>query len=197
LINLDIELFRLINGTHCQAMDWVMAFLSDNLCFFVMLVACVLFLSFKEYGKRWWVIIMLIILCFTLADRVSVLCFKDVFCRLRPSHALTDVHTVRLSHFYLLYGNKGGLYGFVSSHAANTFCLTTVLFYLGRKCRIFKAIICFWAFVVCYSRVYCGYHYPGDVLCGAILGFLIGLALLWAYRKTMAYFERVKIKTQK
>ena len=35
-----------------------------------------------------------------------------------------------------------------------------------------------WAFISSYSRIYIGFHYPGDILCGALLGILIGL-ILW------------------
>ena len=60
-------------------------------------------------------------LLFFLGDRVSVVGFKDVFERLRPSHALEDVFLVKLKDFQLIYTSKGGLYGFVSSHSTNAF----------------------------------------------------------------------------
>ena len=31
-----------------------------------------------------------------------------------------------------------------------------------------------WALLNCYSRMYMGVHYPGDILCGALAGMLIG-----------------------
>lgn len=34
-----------------------------------------------------------------------------------------------------------------------------------------------WAVVVSLSRVYMGVHYPGDVLCGALFGLLVGIAV--------------------
>ena len=73
----------------------------------------------------------------------------------------------------------GGQYGFVSSHAANTFAVATFLTPVLKKYRPWPAIVLFfWAAVSSYSRIYIGYHYPGDILCGAILGGLMGL-IFW------------------
>ena len=73
----------------------------------------------------------------------------------------------------------GGKYGFVSSHAANTFGLAAFLTPVLKRFNPWTAIVLFlWAIISSYSRIYIGYHYPGDILCGAILGVLIGL-ILW------------------
>lgn len=73
----------------------------------------------------------------------------------------------------------GGQYGFVSSHAANTFAVATFLTAALRKRYKWMGIVLFlWAFISSYSRIYIGYHYPGDIVCGAILGILVGL-ILW------------------
>ena len=73
----------------------------------------------------------------------------------------------------------GGQYGFVSSHAANTFGIAAFLIPVFRKYSPWPAILLLlWAFVSSYSRIYIGYHYPGDILCGAILGVLVGL-IFW------------------
>jgi undecaprenyl-diphosphatase len=80
----------------------------------------------------------------------------------------------------------GGKYGFVSSHAANTFGVAAFLTPALRKYRPWTAIVLyFWAFVSSYSRIYIGYHYPGDILCGAILGILIGLILWKVFQLTI------------
>ena len=73
----------------------------------------------------------------------------------------------------------GGKYGFVSSHAANTFAIAAFLTSALSSYRPWAGIVLYlWAFISSYSRIYIGFHYPGDILCGAILGLLIGL-LLW------------------
>ena len=72
----------------------------------------------------------------------------------------------------------GGQYGFVSSHAANTFAIAAFLTAALRKKYKWMGIALYlWAFISSYSRIYIGYHYPGDILCGAILGILVGLTL--------------------
>ena len=147
-----------------------------------MAVLVVLFLgvTLRREPRRWWVVLLGVGLCFLLSDRISVLCFKDVFCRLRPCHALDDVRMFRTT--------CGGQYGFISSHAANIFSLATFFALRYRKVfdnmghRILRWLpygLYLWAFMVGYSRPYLGKHYPGDVICGAIVGILLGLFVWW------------------
>jgi undecaprenyl-diphosphatase len=111
------------------------------------------------------------------ADQLSVL-LKISFQRFRPVHEPAIEHLV---HNVL---RKGGLYGFVSSHAANSFA---ILVFTSRifKSRSYTVLMLFWALLFCYSRIYSGVHYPLDILGGAVLGGLIGLLLY----KLMMFIE--------
>ncbi|MDD2488578.1 MAG: phosphatase PAP2 family protein [Bacteroidales bacterium] len=182
LLDKDKEFFYLINGNRSEFFDYIFAFLSHNLSFVILILGAFVFLSIKEYKKQFWILIILIALSFLLADRISVLCFKDVFERLRPSHALEGVNLVKLNSWNLIYDYKGGQFGFVSSHAANAFSLATIFSLLGKKYKIFSLIMFLWAILVGYSRVYCGVHYLGDVICGALLGVLIGYFIVSIYK---------------
>lgn len=185
ILDFDTNLFRLIN--HCRSGfgDWFFSIFSAHITIAIAVVLITIYVLFKNNFKYWYLYVLVIGLCFLLADRISVMCFKDVFCRLRPSHALSDAITVKLKHFsYLIYDNKGGFYGFVSSHAANTFSIIMVMFLIMRKHKatIFSSLIIVWGILTGYSRVYCGYHYPGDVLCGALLGIAIGVVIYFIYK---------------
>ncbi|MFA6704565.1 MAG: phosphatase PAP2 family protein [Bacteroidales bacterium] len=182
LLDKDKEFFYLINGNRSEFFDYIFAFLSHNLSFVILILGAFVFLSIKEYKKQFWILIILIALSFLLADRISVLWFKDVFERLRPSHALEGVNLVKLNSWNLIYDYKGGQFGFVSSHAANAFSLATIFSLLGKKYKIFSLIMFLWAILVGYSRVYCGVHYLGDVICGALLGVLIGYFIVSIYK---------------
>lgn len=119
-------------------------------------------------------IVVLVILC---ADQFSVHFFKNVFLRYRPCHNLAIADLVHV------VDGCGGKYGFVSSHATNTFGLAV---YLGLILKphikwMFIALLA-WATLVSYSRVYVGVHYPADILGGAILGSLIALFYVFLYR---------------
>ena len=35
-----------------------------------------------------------------------------------------------------------------------------------------------WACLTSYSRAYLGKHYPGDLICGALFGILVGIVIL-------------------
>ncbi|MEE1112603.1 MAG: phosphatase PAP2 family protein, partial [Bacteroidales bacterium] len=43
-------------------------------------------------------------------------------------------------------------------------------------------------FLTAYSRIYCGVHYPGDVLCGGLLGVVLGLLIYMLYCKLKKRF---------
>ena len=166
----DSNLFLYLNGLHVDWMDKVMVLITNMWVWFP-LYLLLIYWTVKQYGRRcWWVFfaVGLVVLC---TDQLASHVCKPLFQRLRPCYN-TDFQYL----IYLPKGLAGGRYGFVSSHAANTFGVATFLTPVLKKYRPWMAIVLFlWAFISSYSRIYIGFHYPGDILCGALLGTLIGL----------------------
>ena len=84
------------------------------------------------------------------------------------------------------------MYGFVSSHATNSFNVALISLLFIRK-RWFTISIILWALTVGYSRIYLGVHYPGDVICGSMLGALIG----WGIYSLYATFRQANPSIEK
>lgn len=153
-------------------MYWV----SDKF-FWIPLYLFFFFLAYKQVGSRIWLLVLAAALLILLSDQISVHAFKNVFLRLRPCHNL-----LIQSKVHLLNGYCGGAYGFVSSHAANTFALAMFLsLFFYRKFKYFGIFIFLWAALNAYSRIYSGVHYPADVAVGAILGMGIGVTVFKIY----------------
>ena len=173
LSQIDSDLFLFLNGLHTEWMDKVMVCVT-NMWAWIPLYLLLMYWAIRQYGKRcWWVFVAvaLVVLC---TDQLSSHVCKPFFQRLRPCYN-TGFHNL----IHLPKGMAGGQYGFVSSHAANTFGVTVFLTPILTKNRPWTFIVLFfWAITSSYSRIYIGYHYPGDILCGAFLGVLIGL-ILW------------------
>jgi undecaprenyl-diphosphatase len=112
----------------------------------------------------------LVALLISISDQLSVRAFKYVFERPRPCHE-ADLQPL----IHLAAGRCGGAFGFVSSHAANSFALATFIWILLRGIYRWTGYVMFgYAVLVSYSRVYLGVHYPGDILAGGLLGVLAG-----------------------
>ncbi|MES2591758.1 MAG: phosphatase PAP2 family protein [Bacteroidota bacterium] len=174
--DIDTQLFLLINSKHNAFFDVVMYWASHKL-FWIPFYLFLFYLAYKQVGKKIWLVALAAILLILLSDQISVHAFKNVFLRLRPCHNLLIQAKV-----HLLNGHCGGAYGFVSSHAANTFALAMFLslFFRGRI-RYFSLLIFIWAALVSYSRIYSGVHYPADVTVGGILGMGIGIVVYKLY----------------
>lgn len=173
LKEIDTQWFLWINSHHTTALDWTMWTLSQHWSWAVIIVLAFVLLTLRQEPRRWWLVAIGVVLCFLLADQGSVL-IKDTVCRLRPCHALEDVRMFRT--------HCGGQYGFVSSHAANAFAVALffVLRYWKRMKRQWPLLLLIvWALATSYSRAYLGKHYPGDLVCGAILGCIIALIVWW------------------
>jgi len=150
---------------------------SGILIWFPLYIAILISIGVK-YRRKFLIILLFIILAATLADQLSVHLFKNIFHRLRPCHEPHLEGLVRL-----VDGKCGGLYGFVSSHATNSFNVALLSLLFIRK-RWFTVMIVLWALTVGYSRIYLGVHYPGDVICGSILGAIIGWGIYELYMLT-------------
>ncbi|MBL7883937.1 MAG: phosphatase PAP2 family protein, partial [Bacteroidia bacterium] len=164
---LDTELFLYLNSKHTAFFDVVMYWASHKL-FWIPLYSFFLYLAYKYFGKKVWIVALTATIAIVLSDQISTQLFKNVFLRYRPCHNLLIQSQIHLN------GNCGGTYGFVSSHAANTFALATLLFLLFKnKIKYFGIVIFSWASFVSYSRIYNGVHYPADISVGALLGIVV------------------------
>ncbi len=174
LERLDQQLFLFLNSINSPFWDKIMHALSGVAIWVPLYLAILVYLGIT-YRRKFLIILLFIIVAVTLSDQISVQLFKNIFHRLRPCHEPALQGLV-----HLVNGECGGLYGFVSSHATNSFNVALISLLLIRK-RWYTISIIIWALVVGYSRIYLGVHYPGDVICGSILVAFIGWSMYKLY----------------
>jgi undecaprenyl-diphosphatase len=166
ILEYDKELFLYLNSFHNDFWDTIMLMITRQETWFPFF-GIIIFYLIKNYRSKWWLIVLALALLITAADQFSGL-LKVGIGRLRPVH---DPVIGDLVHNVL---RKGGLYGFVSAHAANSVAilvLTSRLF----KNRAYYILLFIWMAAFSYSRIYSGVHYPGDILGGALLGWIVGV----------------------
>ncbi len=171
MTDLDQQLFLFLNSLHSSWLDPVMWWFSNRLIW-IPLYAFVLYLIIRKYQWRSVGIILSIALLIAASDQFSVL-IKNMVERPRPTHEPALAGQIHTLNNYL-----GGAYGFVSSHASNSFALATITtIFLSPFFRRFGYWAFTWAFLVSYSRIYLGVHYPGDILAGAAVGVLLAFII--------------------
>lgn len=178
LNNWDTQLFLFLNGMHSPFWDGIMAWVSAKMNWIPLYVLITAYLVYKYRWKSLWIILGAAILI-TMSDQASVKLFKEQFERLRPCK---QEHLAQLVH--LVNGRCGGMYGFVSSHAANHFAVALYTALWVRN-RWYWIAIMLWAAVISYSRIYLGVHFPGDIIGGTALGLL----LAWGVYQVMIHIR--------
>lgn len=174
ILELDRSLLLFLNGLNSPAFDVIMLWLTGKWNWVPFYVVLFFMIIYKERTYHLIFTIIFIVIAITFADQLSNL-FKWFFERYRPSK---DPELAGMLHLVVnpKTGNLvlgGGLYGFFSAHAANTFAIATFLsdFFKNKK---WSLLLFVWAAVVSYSRVYLGVHYPLDIIVGAVMGIIIG-----------------------
>jgi undecaprenyl-diphosphatase len=173
ILKIDTNLFLFLNGIHHKSFDSTMDFISNSPVPGIIILILFFIFGFKQLGKKILICFIALIITFALTDSISSKGLKDNIKRLRPMHEPAIMAQVYTAGF----GRGGGKYGFVSSHAANTFGLATFIFLLlGTRYKAFRLLF-LWSSVVSLTRIYLGKHYPLDLIFGAMLGIIVAFII--------------------
>ena len=162
----DKDLFLYLNGIHSPLWDYSMTLFTFTPTW-LLFYGIILWIIIRKYDNKSLLIIVALVLLILCSDQFAGI-IKHMVQRLRPSN---DPAISKLTHVFF---SKGGEFGFVSAHAANTFAFATFTLLLFRNNR-YTTFIIPWAALISYSRIYLGVHFPGDVFGGARLGVLVGI----------------------
>ncbi|WP_370898204.1 phosphatase PAP2 family protein [Chryseobacterium gossypii] len=178
IIQEDKRIFLYLNNLGDPSFDQFWLLISST-WIWVPLYIIFLYFLYKNYQLRSLVFILIFIaIGVTVSDQLAGV-FKYGVARLRPCHDPALEHHMRSV-------KCGGQFGFYSAHASNTFFLATYLsILLKKKLNWFPYAIFVWAAVIAYSRIYLGVHFPIDILVGAFVGLLLGVAFAALARKVI------------
>ena len=160
IIQFDHNLFHYINGNLSNSFfDWFMPFVTNQNNWILPLLVLIYWLLFRG-EKRGRITFAILIVTVVLIDAVAAQIIKPMIGRIRPSHAIPEMINLLVP--------PGGKFSFVSNHSANAFGLSVILgyFYPPWKWKVTGL-----AFIIAFSRVYVGVHYPADVFFGALFGY--------------------------
>ena len=188
LIQFDQQLLLSLNGSDSLFWDQLMTGITSTVAWIP--VAVVLFYVFIKINsmREVGLIILMLALVILLADQFSSSFCKPYFARFRPAQDPQIMYMVDVVNGY-----RGGRYGFISSHAANTFAVCMFLSLLVRHLYMTCSLV-LWAVLCSYSRIYLGVHYPGDILFGALWGILVGVGFYYLYAFLQRrFFQRKEV----
>lgn len=180
LNTIDTQLLLLLNFAGPQWLDNFWYTLTQTSTCLPIIIAFV-YTMFATHGSIVQKIAFLVgtLLVVTLADQMASSVMKPYFGRLRPSH---DPSVCLLLHY--VNGYHGGMYGFVSSHAAIWTGLTVWMWYVSRSVKL-RNILAVYTVAECYSRIYLGVHYPADILGGALVGWFMATTVYYIMRRLL------------
>lgn len=208
--NLDLNLFLLLNGDGGSAMDAIMWFVTGKFTW-IPLYLIFVWLIVRKFGWKigvLWLLLAGVMILFT--DQTCTFA-KNHFSKFRPTHnpdLQGLVHTVN--------GYKGGLYGTLSSHAANSMAFALYSMFslgwikFGNRCleqfaknglqgaepkkniKLYIILMFVWVALVSYSRIYLGVHYPMDILLGLLCGAFWGIGIFLLFCRVLEAVDRIK-----
>ena len=178
LIALDQQLFLFLNHLGSNTFDgfWM---LMTNKATNISLYLFLAFMYLRQTSlKPFLMLLLFVALLILVTDQVTNL-FKYGFQRLRPCHEPAIKEMLRL-----VKPTCGGLYGYFSGHASNSFALAVFFSSIFRvKYNSLPFLLLFVSFLVAYSRIYIGVHYPLDVVSGMAFGSLVGMVFYRIWRR--------------
>ena len=174
----DASIFLAINGLHSPYWDNFMEMYSGRMIWLPLYLS-ILYVMFRNFSWRVCVICLLVVaLLITVNDQLSGSLLRASVGRLRPANLDNPISPL----VHIVDGYRGGRYGFPSAHAANSWGLTFFMLYVFHR-HILSFTLMVWAFVTCWSRMYLGVHYFGDILAGTVLGFVSASIVYYVFQR--------------
>ena len=179
LVEGDSSILLAVNGMHSSYFDTFMWLCSRKFEWipFYLSIIYVLFRNFNWRVVLYSLVAMGVILLLT--DAVSSHFIRPVVARLRPSNLENPISEM----IHIVDNHRGGRYGFPSSHASTSWGLVFFVGLLLRR-RVLTTFLACWALLLCYSRLYLGVHYPGDLLAGMMLGAVVASVVYYVFWRT-------------
>ena len=186
---MDTMVFLAVNSHHNAYFDSVMWLVSGKLIWVPMYVS-LFFVLLKNYSyKVVFAILLAIGVVILFTDSFTAQIIRPWVCRLRPS----NLDNPMSSMVHIVDGYRGGAYGFPSNHASNTWGLAFFITFLFRRYKL-TFFFFLWALLVCYSRMYLGVHYFGDLLIGGLLALAGASTVFYVFRKVSGDTRLQKVK---
>lgn len=170
-MNFNIDLFYFINNNLQNPLfDMIMPHLTDCGGFLTLLAICILaILILRHYKKEKYLEIAKLCLYALILSGIIAAGLKLLYQSPRPFTVLENVRQLTV---------PSEPNSFPSGHSSSTFSVVTVLIWKLRENRTVVALLVVFAFLIAFSRVYIGVHYPFDVFVGAIVGIASGVVVL-------------------
>ena len=187
LIEFDKQLLLSLNGSESLFVDGLARTLTTASTWIPLYIA--LFYLVVKNNDRWQKVLLIVAaaaLCVFLAGSLDDMFVKPTVARWRPTHDPIIGMDADIVNNY-----RSGKYGFFSAHASNTFSIA-IFFALLIRNRFFTAAMVTYSLVNCWTRMYLGVHYPGDILVGLLWGGLVGTVVWYLHLRVSRQFASDK-----
>ncbi|MBK8955419.1 MAG: phosphatase PAP2 family protein [Saprospiraceae bacterium] len=170
----DHEFFLWIQ-THVRnpGLDYWLVLFRDKHTWIPLYIFLLSYLFFNE-GRKTWIVLLLSILLITVTDQLNSNVIKKLVKRERPCNEayFKDSYNAAI--------DCSGGYSFPSSHATNHMGLAVLLIFWFQR-GIWRWLLLGWAFLIGFSQIYVGVHFPLDVVAGFVEGALVAGILFGVY----------------
>lgn len=168
LLSFDTTLTLLLNGSDSVWLDHFAMLCTKPIEWVALYLILIVALAKNQNRPTLWYILGGLALCVLISDQVSSSIVKPLVCRPRPTHDPAIMHLIDTVNNY-----RGGHYGFFSSHAANTMSVAVFLSMIIRQ-RLSTFVLVSWSLLNCWTRLYLGVHFAGDIVVGLVFGAVVG-----------------------
>ncbi len=176
--SVDKQLLLAVNGSDSLFLDRLVRFLTHGATWIPLYLGLFyVVLNNNNSMAKLLSVLGAVAACYLIAGGLDDAIVKPLVARWRPTHDPEIGMMVDI-----VDGYRGGRYGFFSAHACNTFSVAILFHWLVRS-RALTAMLVSWSLLNCWTRLYLGVHYPGDILVGLIWGSCAATIVYYFYNR--------------